>query len=366
MTRLITIPLMILIAIIFYVIFEVQIAQTVAWVTGDGLLNMYALSRLEYHKETERVLELTKDDDAKTRLFALQTAVFLGDVSPIPRLITDPDFEVRMRAINLARQKKHQESGVVIASRILDYDPFGADKRAAQFERAALMEALAPTASRLNAATLASIAIDGKQSPKIMTTARKALFSLGPIAEGEDCYKALLDKPRSYRASYDDLKHALAGAAVVRYDGAVETIIKYARSGPGGVQPAAVMALGTLGGPVAKRMLQEYAKDPAKKEFETKTTIQKRKAAKLALLQLEAREKGRPVPTSLEQANKASETEDLLSSYGSSGDGKPKPPPPPPPATKAAPPPPPPPPPPAPEPEIEEEDDILAGYGTGN
>ncbi len=320
MTRIITIPLVVLLLSLAYVAFEVPILSTLSWISGDGLVNWFSIGRLQEREKLDEILALCESPHAKTRYFALQAAVEMGNRKVLAPRIRDQDWEVRMRAIELSKLLSHKESGPNVVDRIRAYTPMEATARQAFYEQAALLEAMPAVSSRLNAESVAELALTTGEEP-IYNAARATLWGLGPLAEAEKAYLAFLEKPEEHRARMEDVERSIAAAAALRVDGAIEHAIRYVREGGGPIQLAAIAALGTLGGDKAKTMLAPIARDPGPGAFETPFDKERRDAAKLALARIEARAKGRPEPTSLEDTRKPAE--DLLAGYSKEPTQKP-------------------------------------------
>lgn len=366
MTKIVAFPLVALLLTLLYGALEVPINKGIAHFFGDGMINWIAIERLKYHEEREAIVALTQNEQPKTRLFALSAAAEMGDTSPIPRMILDPDYEVRMSCLALATQHRVQAAGPNVVERIMNYDPWGEGARRVHFENLALLDALKATASRRNAETLAKLSISGDPDHgPLLGPVRDALVGLGPIAEAENAYVTWLKKPKELAVGGHHLGAAMQAVAALRVDGAFELVMtEFRRAGDFN---GAFAALGILGGKKAEKVLAAYAADPPEGHHQTGRETARRQAAKLALLQLKARAEGKPVPTSLEQATREETAVDLLENYT---DPPPRPSEPPSPSPEAAPTPTPTPEPtpeptPAPTPVPDEGEDLLAAYGVG-
>lgn len=322
MARLVAIPVLVFLLMCTYALFEVQILKALVWMSGDGMINWFAITRLVGHEQFETVGELTQSKFAKTRLFAIWGCDSLNyepGLKSLPQLIDDPVWEVRMEALRIAQRRRHLESGPAVLSRLANFTRKDADTRQAQFERTLLVDTLMPCSSRLNAESLAQMAIT-TGGGELVRVARTALWSLGALAEAEKAYTELLRDPELYGASFQDQMACLKAVATLELPQAFEQVTSMLRDGPGAAKVVALECLASIGGPKAKKVIEGYASQKLDEKRATPMEKDLQAAAKRALRALDRKEKGLPPedpaqvpPTGEEPVN----TEDLLSSYGS-------------------------------------------------
>lgn len=338
MYRMVTIPLLVLFLVLFYFFFEVPIMKMVAWFSGDGMMNYFAISRLEDDEELGAIDELTRGQYAKTRYFAIQAADRHDreqGLKALPALVKDPDWEVRMTAVAIAGRRGWKPAGAAMIDRILSKDSMGEGKRRYQFEREALLAALPSCAAPANAESMARLAITTEDRPAAVA-ARKGLWPLGPLPQAELAYIEILNDPGRHAAKPEDKMAALHAAAVLDLPGALGHLIQSARKEASEVQLEAVRSLGFLGGEGAKKFLETLTKtDPWRKL--TGFEEAKRKAAERALERIRRKEQGLPdmepeVPAATPEAGatpteEPASVDDLLDAYGSDAEDEPPPPP---------------------------------------
>lgn len=331
MAKLITIPLFVLFCTLIYFFFEVPILKGMVWATGDGLVNSWAIDRMLLHEENDKVGELTKAVHPKTRFFALIAAHKGGiqsGLNSVPELIKDPDWEVRVQALKVAKARKITAAGPSVVTRLESDDPMDASGARARIEEGLLLETLVATASPLSANGLARMAITTTVSRKIRKRARKALWTLDPVPQAVEAYQEILNNPEVQRPSSADRAACLRAAAAFDLPGTLGHLTLWARKGRKKVQYAAIKGLGDLGGEGAKKYLETLIKPPSWKK-RTKHNLKKQELAKRALERIRRKEAGmadiadepEDVPDEPADGTPGDPTEpsveDLLAAYGS-------------------------------------------------
>lgn len=335
MAKLITIPLFVLFCTLVYFFFEVPILKGMVWATGDGMVNSWAVDRLLLHKELEKVAELTHGVHPKTRYFALRASHQQGieaGLQAVPDLIADPEWEVRVEALNVAKARGITAAGPVVVARLESDDYMGTVGARKRVEQGLLMEALVATASPLSADGLARMAITTTMADKVRKKARKALWDLGPVPQAVEAYQEILADPEGQRPTVQDLEACLRASAILDLPGTLGRLTEQARSGGRELQYAAIKALGDLGGENAKMFLETVANPPG---WKRKTAHEERRQmlAKRALERIKRKASGQPDIPDEPEAKPAEGTgggdgtpaepsvEDLLAAYGSDADG---------------------------------------------
>jgi hypothetical protein len=331
MLKMITLPLLVLFLVVFYFFFESHIMRAATWATGDALVSWYAVTRLEENGEVETLTQLTRSPFSKTRYFAIQACDRLNLAAGLKSLITladDPDWEVRMKAIAIAKKRSYKPAGAAFMRRLLRPPPNEDSQRRRQLESAALIGVLGAVAAPENSEELSQLALL-KKNVHLARVARDALWPLGPLPQAEATYQAILNEPGKYHAQWEDSAACLEAAAVLDLPGALENILKLARESTGKVRLRAIHALGSLGGEGGKKYLQSIVNAP---EWRRKTDADKAriKEAEKALERIRRKEQGLPdldseppvattgkPPPEKSPGDEDLSVEDLLDSYGS-------------------------------------------------
>lgn len=331
MIKMITLPLLMLFMVIFYFFFESPIMRALTWATGDGMVNWYALGRLEENGEREIIASLTRSPFSKTRYFAIQASDRMDiaeGLKALPDLIADPNWEVRMKALSIARRREYKAAGKVIMERLIERHTPEDSQRRRQLEGGSLLESLGKVAAPQNSELLAKLALRIKESKATALAARHALWQLGPLPQAEAAYVAILEDPDKYKASWDDRIACLEAAAVLDLPGVLPKLIEAAREGPAKARVRALHSLGSLGGEGAKKFLQSVVDAPDWKKA-TKLDQQRLREAERALERIRRKEEGlpdleatpvtEPIETPGEEPTDPEEisVDDLLDSYGS-------------------------------------------------
>jgi hypothetical protein len=314
--------------VIFYFFFESHIMKALTWGTGDGMINWFAVGRLEENEQRDAIASLTRSPFAKTRLFAIQAADRMDipeGLKRLPELIKDPNWEVRMKAISIARRRRYRAAGRVILERIVGRGKTGESQRRDQLEGGSLLESIDEVAAPENSEMLAKLALMVK-NPPVFLAARAALWKLGPLPQAELAYVEILKEPGKMKASWADRSACLEAAAVLDLPGTLERLIQAAREAPANSRLRAIHSLGSLSGEGAKKFLQAIVDAP---EWQKKTKFDKQRVqeAEKALERIRRKEQGLPdleaQPVEEAQPNTPADAggeisvDDLLDSYGS-------------------------------------------------
>ncbi len=102
-------PLLLLVVVVLYGVFEVHILSSVLPTCEDGLVCKWGVKRLSDAGEDDILLGLLNAPSSRARLFAMESLV-AGDNEEawlrLPSMIDDPDREVRLTAVTLCGEKK--------------------------------------------------------------------------------------------------------------------------------------------------------------------------------------------------------------------------------------------------------------------
>lgn len=335
MAKLITIPLLVLFACVVYFFAEVPIMRGLVWLTDDGLVNYWAVYRLEMNDRHDVIAELTRSENAKTRLFAIQSSAAYGNkagLAALPALVLDSSRENRIAALEMVQKLKLKSAGEAVVGRLASADPLGTDGTAYRKEMQLLRQTLPLVAGAQSAASLAALATTTAVYDN-MRAARDALWTLGTTPEAIDAYQKIFFEPEVYRTNRVDEVGAIVALSELQTPGSADhertvlrvlSRVKSARWSRAG-KLEVLVALGNLGGPAAKKFLEAAASPP---KWKLRTAFQKKYQAyaKRNLERIRRREAGEedlpgvpedPAEAADAAAAKQPSEEDLLASYGS-------------------------------------------------
>lgn len=332
--RMILIPILLLLALLFYYFAEVHLMRFLAWASGDGFLNSFAMNRLAYNQEFDKIAALLDNPNAKTRLFALKAGAAAEQeeiLSRLPARIEDEAWEVRVEALKIAAKFRREECGRVVTNRLIDPPVSTQSKRRQQIERELLVKALPVVSSPENAESLATLGMTTSRV-KYHRLARDLLWDMPPQPLASQLYSSILIDPKANKARPKDIRNALKASAMLDLEGTFPFLIEQIQKGGKKAVLAAIEGLGYVGteDPAlrakAKTMLESIAK-PARWVEKTDYVKRKLDLAQKALERIERREKGLPDvldedlglsdPPTPTPVTELQDMEELLSGYGS-------------------------------------------------